>query len=158
MIQDYSKINKKYSRNNAKLKIAIIRSSFHSVLTKNLEKGSIDHLISCGIKEENISTFTVPGSWEIPIVVKKLAKSRKYQGIITLGVILKGDTYHFELIANESARALMDISLQFDIPIAFEILAVYNLKQAEKRSTGKHNKGIEAAQAILETIKTLNEV
>lgn len=148
----------KYSKSNQKLKVAIVKSRYHQDLTKSLEGSCKKYLIACGVKKENIISFEAPGSWEIPVVTKKIAKDKKFDGIITLGVILKGDTYHFELIANECAKALMDISLQFTIPITFEILAVYNLKQAEKRSMGKYNKGKEAAKSLLETIKTLSRL
>lgn len=158
MIKDLSEAKIEYSKTNRKLKIAIVRSNYHASLTKGLEKACREYLTICGVKEENITTFEVPGSWEIPLIVKKIALTKKFAGIIALGIIIKGETHHFELIANCCSRALMDISLQFDIPVAFEILATYNLKQAKQRSSGKHNKGIEAAKALLQTCKTLHEI
>lgn len=158
MIQNLSKISVEYNSTNQRLKIAIIKSNYHSDITNRLEKACKKHLIDNGVKRNHITTFEVPGSWEIPLVAKKIASSKKFDGIITIGVIIKGETYHFEMIANESARALMDISLEFNLPIALEILAVYNLEQARKRSLRKYNKGIEAAKALLETIKTLSKL
>lgn len=158
MIRDLSKSTKKYSKTNSKLKIAIVKSLYHQDLTTSLEKACKEHLVACGIKEKNITTFEVPGSWEIPLVAKKVAFSKKADGIITFGIILKGETYHFEMIANECARTLMAISLESNIPITLEILAVYNLEQARKRSMEKYNKGTEAAQALLKTIKTLSKL
>ncbi|MBI2330114.1 6,7-dimethyl-8-ribityllumazine synthase [Candidatus Daviesbacteria bacterium] len=158
MIKDFSKNAKEYSTANSKLKIAIVKSNYYPDLTENLEKACKDYLLANGVKESNISTYTVPGSWEIPLTVKKAASSKKFDGIITFGIILKGETYHFEMIANECARALMDISLEFNIPVTLEVLAVYNLKQAEKRSMGKYNRGIEAARTLLETIKVLSKL
>lgn len=158
MTDDCSFVKVKYDRNNAKLKIAIIRSSFHSDLTAALEQACRKFLISSGVKEKNISTFEAPGSWEIPLIAKKIALTKKFAGIIALGIIIKGETYHFELIASCCSQALMDISLQFNIPVAFEILATHNLKQAKQRSSGKYNKGIEAAKALLQTCKTLHEI
>lgn len=157
MIKDF-KITKEYSKNNTKLKIAIIRSNYHLDLTQSLEKGCRKYLIASGVKSHNIDTFAVPGSWEISIVAEKTARTKKYDGLIALGIILKGDTYHFELIANECARALMNISLKFNTPIAFEVLATYSLEQAAKRSKGKYNKGLEAAKTVLETIQTLSQI
>lgn len=159
MIKDLSK-NLKHinSSSNQKLNIAIVRSSYYEELTGSLEKACKKHLVSCGIKERNITTFKVPGSWEIPLLTKKVVATKKFDGIIAFGVIIKGETYHFELIANECARALMDISLEFNIPIAFEVLAVYNLKQAQIRSNGEYNKGIEAAKTLLRTINTLSKI
>lgn len=158
MIQDYSKSKVEYTKTNSKLKIAVVRSNYHQDLTECLEKACRQHLIFSGVKEENIKSFEVPGSWEIPLLVKKIAESKKFDGIVTFGIIVKGDTYHFEMIANECSRALMDISLESNIPVTFEVLAVYSLEQASKRSSGKSNKGIEAASTILKTIKELSKL
>lgn len=157
MIKEFNDLIK-YNRSNQKLKVAIVRSSYHLDLTKSLEKACRENLVASGVKDENIKTFAIPGSWEIPLIAKKVAISKKFDGIITFGVILKGETYHFEMIAHECARALMTISLEFNIPVVLEVLAVYNLKQAEQRSMGKFNRGVEAAQTLLETIKTLSNI
>lgn len=158
MIPDLSQVKKQYYKNNSRLKVAIVRSNYHARLTKSLETACREYLTSCGVKEDRIAIYEVPGSWEIPLVAKNIARSKKFDAMIALGVIVKGDTYHFELIANECARALMNISLEFNIPVTFEVLATYSLKQAEKRSMGKYNKGIEAAKTLLDTIKILNKV
>lgn len=147
-----------YSKNNQKLKVAIVKSLYHENLIQSLEKSCRQYLRASGIQENNIHTFEVPGSWEIPLVVKKIAEAKNFDGIITFGIIIKGETYHFELLANECARALMDISLKFNIPITFEILTTYNLEQAKKRSIGKYNKGTEAAKTLLKTIKQLSKI
>lgn len=157
MIQ-ISKIVAKYDKANRNLKIAIVRSNYHLDLTKSLESSCKEYLIASGVKEKNIKTFEVPGSWEIPLITKNIASSKKFNGIITFGIIIKGETYHFEILANECSRALMNISLEFNIPIIFEVLATYNLKQAEKRSKGRNNKGAEAARSLLETMKSLSRL
>lgn len=143
---------------NRKLKIAIVRSSYYPNLSKSLEKACREQLIASGVNKGNIATFAVPGSWEIPLIVKKVAQAKKFDGIVALGVIIKGETYHFELIVNQCARALMNLALEFNIPITFEVLAVYNLEQAKKRSMGNLNKGVEAAKSLLETIKVLSKI
>lgn len=158
MIQNLSKNTAKYNAVNGKLRIAIVRSSYYQDLTKSLEKSCRKHLVVSGVKESNIETFDVAGSWEIPLIAKKIAASKKFDGIVTFGIIIKGETYHFELIANECARALMNIALEFNIPVTFEVLAVYNLEHAEKRSIGKYNKGIEAAETVLKTIRQLSKL
>lgn len=137
------------------IKIAIVKSNYYPDLTQSLEKACRKYLVDCGIKVANLQTFDVPGSWEIPLIVKNIAVTKKFDGIIALGVIIKGETNHFEILAKECSRALMDISLEFNIPITFEILTAYNLEQAKKRSMGKYNKGIEAAQTLLKTYETL---
>lgn len=141
-----------------KIKIAIVKSNYYPTLTKSLEKGCREYLVAGGIRQTNIKTFNVSGSWEIPLIAKKIAEGKLFDGIIALGVIIKGETYHFELIANECSRALMSICLEFNIPITFAVLATYNLEQAEQRSIGKYNKGIEAAKTLLKTIKELSRL
>lgn len=157
MIKDISINQKKYKKNNHGLKIAIVKGNYYPDLTESLEKTCRKYLVDCGVKTINLQTFDVPGSWEIPLIVKKIASSKKFDGIITFGIIIKGETYHFEILSRECARALMNISLEFNIPITFEVLAVYNMKQARERSLGKNNKGIEAAKSLLKTIKTLSK-
>ncbi|MBI2019219.1 6,7-dimethyl-8-ribityllumazine synthase [Candidatus Daviesbacteria bacterium] len=157
MIKQHQKLTR-FDTLNQKLKIAIIRSNYHKDLTQSMERACRKHLAASGVSENNITTFEVSGSWEIPLIAKNIAASEKFDGIIAFGIILKGETYHFEMIANECTRALMKISLEFNIPVTLEILAVYNLQQARKRSIGKYNKGIEAASTLLETIKTLSKI
>lgn len=158
MIKNLSKEKKEYSQNNQKIKIAIVRSLYYPQLTESLEKACRKTLIEYGGLDINIKTYTVAGSWEIPLIVKKLAESKKFDGIVTFGIILKGETYHFEAIANEISRCLMNIALEYIIPVTFEVLAVYNLDQAKKRSSGEYNKGIEAAKTVIETIKVLSTI
>lgn len=158
MIRNLSKEEIEYDKLNSKPKIAIVRSTYHDKLTKNLEEECKKYLISSGVLKKNIKIFEVPGSWEIPLVVNALAKGRKFDGIVTFGIILKGETYHFEILAQESARALMNITLKYNTPVTFEILSVYNLKQAKIRCMGEYNKGIEAARIVLEMIKVLSKI
>jgi len=141
------------------IKIAIVSSSFRKEVTHNLEKNCIQTFETHGVIKQQIDVFRVPGSLEIPLVAKKLAKKEEYDAIITFGAIVKGKTYHFEQIANECARACMDISMQYEIPIIFEVLAVYNLQDAIDRATRKEeNKGVEAAETALEMIKILKSL
>ncbi len=158
MIKDLSKNTSKLTKLNQNLKIAIIKSSYHNELTEKLEKSSRKYLEKSGVLKENIKTFVVPGSWEIPLMVQKLISLESFNGIIAFGVIIKGETYHFELIANEVARALMTLSLNSNIPIAFEVLATFNLEQAKERTSGKFNKGVEAAATILTMINNLQAI
>lgn len=158
MIKKLSENLAAHKSGNQKLKIAIIRSNYHQDLTESLEKTCRKHLTLSGIKEKNITTYEVLGSWEIPLITKRAAISKKFDGIIAFGIIIKGETYHFELIANECARALMNIALELNTPVVFEVLAVFNLNQAKKRTTGKYNKGIEAAKTLLSTIETLSKL
>jgi len=140
-------------------KIAIVKSLFRREVTDNLEKNCLATLKKKGLKTEQVDIFNVPGSLEIPLVVKKLAKKGIYSAIITFGAIVKGDTYHFEQISNECARGCMEVSLQYEIPVIFEVLSVYDLKDALTRATqSQENKGTEAALTALEMIKILSKI
>ena len=142
-----------------KIKIAIVSSSFRQEVANSLEKNALQTFEKNGVGKNQIKIIRVPGALEIPLAVKKLAKSGEYQAIITFGAIVKGETYHFEQISNECARACMDISLEFEIPVIFEVWSVYKLEHAVERATRKQeNKGIEAAETALEMIKTLREL
>lgn len=135
------------------IKIAIVSSSFRREVSDNLEKNCLIELKKKGLTDSQIDRLRVPGSWEIPLMVKKLAKKGIYDAIITFGAIVKGETYHFEQIGSEVARALMDISLQYEVPVIFEVLAVYDLKDAIDRATRKKgNKGVEAALTAYELL------
>ena len=150
------------------IKIATVSSSFRKEVSDNLEKNCIKTLKASGLRGSQIDIFRVPGSLEIPLVVKKLAKKGIYDAIITFGAIVKGDTYHFEQIADECAKGCMEVSLQYEIPVIFEVLAVYDLKDAieratrqkenEQSSSDEQNKGEEAAETALEMIKVLSKL
>lgn len=149
-------IDKKFTK---KLRIAIVRTNYHVELIDNLEFYARKTLIASGVAEANIQTITVPGAWEIPLLVQTAAKSKQFDAIIAFGVIVKGETYHFDMIANEVGRALMQLSIDYSIPVALEVLAVFDKKHAQARA-GKndHNKGTEAANAALQTLLAMNSV
>ncbi len=140
------------------IKIAIVSSSFRKEVADNLEKNCLKTFKDKGLAANQIDIFRVPGSLEIPLLVKRLAKKGVYDAIITFGAIVKGKTYHFEQIANECIRGCMDVSWQYEVPVIFEVLAVYDIQDAIKRATRKEeNKGIEAALSALEMIKLLSK-
>lgn len=142
-----------------KINIAIVSSNFRKEVSDNLEKNCLKTLKERGLNKNQIDSFRVPGSLEIPLIVNKLAQSGKYSAIITFGAILKGKTFHFEQIAGECIRGCMDVSWQYGIPVIFEVLAAYDLKDAIERATRKkENKGVEAANTALEMIKLLSRV
>jgi 6,7-dimethyl-8-ribityllumazine synthase len=141
------------------IKIAIVSSSFRKEVASNLEKNALETFAKNGIGKSQIKIIRVPGALEIPLAVKKLAKSGDYNAVITFGAIVKGETYHFEQISNECARACMDISLQYEIPVIFEVWSVYKLEHAIERATRKEeNKGVEAAETALQMIKVMEEI
>tara|TARA_A100001011_G_scaffold318717_1_gene338550 strand:+ start:7331 stop:7732 length:402 start_codon:yes stop_codon:yes gene_type:complete len=130
-------------------KILIVSSNYYTEVSKNLELGSINTL-----KEHNLDydLINAPGCYEVPYLIKKNLKN--YNGFIALGCIIKGETYHFEVIANETSKKIMDISVDNLVPIGFGILTCYNLDQAIIRSDIKQkNKGREATLACLKLLE-----
>jgi 6,7-dimethyl-8-ribityllumazine synthase len=144
-------------KNISRFRIAIIRAEYNREITLSLEEKCVETLLAEGVQEKNIRNFAVPGCFEIPILAQRLASQKKYDVLIALGAVIKGDTYHFELVVNECARGIMDVSLRHDLPIIFEVLATYNKRDAVRRAgNNKLNKGIEAAQTALSLLATLN--
>jgi len=150
-----NKNNKQTVIDGKNLKIAIAVSKFNQDITKKMLEGALAVLKLNKIKKNNINIIWVPGSFEIPLACQKLARSKKFDGLIALGCVIKGETDHYYYIAGEASRGIMDVMLKFNIPIGFGIITTNNLKQAQARSHGKSNKGAEAAQAVLEMIKIL---
>ncbi len=146
-------------KNIKDIKIAIVVSMFQKEVSENLKKHCIATLKENGIPKSNIAVMHVPGSLEIPLVVKKLAKQKKYAAIIALGAIHKGKTYHFEQVANECIRGCMDVSLQYEVPVVYEVIAAYDIKDAIERATReKENRGVEAANTALEMIQVIQKI
>lgn len=141
------------------IKIAIVSSSYRPEITENLVKHCMDTLQKNGVSEKQIGVFKVPGSLEIPLASKKLAKKRIYDAVIVFGAVFKGDTYHFEQVSNECIRGCMNVSYEFEIPVIFEVLCVYDQKDAVERATGKEdNRGTEGALSALRMIETLERI
>lgn len=146
-------------RQLSRLRIGIVRSEYNRKITLSLEKKCLETLRAAGVAEKNIGVFAVPGCFEIPIVAQRLAAQKKYDAVIALGAVIRGDTYHFELVVNECARGVMDVALRHNVPVIFEVLATYNKRDAVRRAgNNKFNKGIEAAQAALSLLATLGSV
>lgn len=144
---------------NAKgLKIAIVVSRFNSFLSQKLLDGAIDCLKRHEADENNIDVFWVPGSFEIPLMVKKLS-SKNYDGIVALGVIIKGDTPHFDYIATETTKGIAQVSLDLQIPVSFGVVTAENLEQAiERCGTKQGNKGFDAALSVIEMANLFKEI
>ena len=136
------------------IKIAIISATFHKEVTDNLEKNCLATLKDNGLTDDQVDITRIPGALEIPLVAKLAAKKGIYDAIIVFGAIHKGKTTHFELISTECIRGCMDVSWQYEIPVIFEVLTVYDIKDALDRATRKtDNKGVEAAVTALEMIR-----
>ena len=132
-----------------KNRILIVSANYYKEISKNLELGAINALKENGFEYEVINA---PGCFEIPYLIKKNISN--FIGFISLGCIIKGDTYHFEVIANETSRKIIDLSVDFNVPIGFGVLTCYDLEQAIIRSdVNQKNKGQEAALACIELLK-----
>ena len=137
------------------IKIAIVASNFNKDIVDRLYTGAISTLEKNGVSEREIEVIRVPGAFEIPVTVKSLLDKKKYNAIITLGVIIRGETPHFEYISNACAHGISQLAINSGTPIIFGVLTVDNKKQAEERSNidpMEKNKGSEAAQAALDMV------
>lgn len=141
-------------------KVAIVISRFNEAISKNLLTGAIDCLTRHGVSTDDIDIYWTPGSFEIPTVLSNLTeKQLKYNGIIALGVIIRGETPHFEYIASEVSKGIASISVLKKIPIGFGIITADTVEQAKDRAGVKSgNKGWDAAEAVLEMINLLNQI
>lgn len=133
------------------MKFAIVVARWNAVITDRLLQGSLDALLRSGVKREDILIVRVPGCWEIPSATRTLAEQKKYDGIITLGLLLRGETAHYEAIYNEVARGIGQSQQETGVPHAFGVLTCETLEQALDRAGVKAgNKGFEAAIAAIE--------
>lgn len=138
--------------NGRNLKIAIVVSKFNSDITGKMLEGAVKTLENNFVHKNNIEIVWVPGSFEIPLACQKLSQTKKFDGIVAIGCVIKGETDHYYFISSETSRGIMSTMLKFSVPIGFGIITCNNLKQAKERSGAKNNKGAEATQAVLEML------
>jgi 6,7-dimethyl-8-ribityllumazine synthase len=132
-------------------RIAVVAARYHASVTEKLVEGAVDGLLKHGVATEDIEVVWVPGAFEIPLVARTLAATSRFHAVVCLGVVIRGDTAHFELVANETARGIAEAARETGVPCIFEVLATDDLAQARSRAGGMHgNKGWEAAEAALE--------
>jgi 6,7-dimethyl-8-ribityllumazine synthase len=144
---------------NNNFKFAILASRFNDFVVNHLTDGAIDCLTRHGVDKESITVIKVPGSYELPLAAKMAVKSEKYDGIICLGALIKGETHHFDILANEVTKGLAQIGLEFSIPIGFGLLTAYSTEQAIERAGNKAgNKGTEAAMSCLEMLNLKSKI
>lgn len=135
------------------LKIAIVASRFNEFITKELIGGAEDTLLRHNVNTDDIDLYRVPGAFEIPSVCNKIAKSGKYDAVITLGAVIRGSTPHFDYVAAEVSKGVASVSMQYNIPVIFGVLTTDTIEQAvERAGTKAGNKGNDAAMAALEMI------
>jgi len=130
--------------------VAVVAARFNEAVTSKLVDGALAGLAAHGVQDDDVDVAWVPGAFEIPLVARRMASSGRYDGVVCLGAVIRGETSHFELVANEAARGIADAARDTGVPVIFEVLAVETLAQAEERAGGAHgNKGWEAAEAVL---------
>ncbi len=140
-------------------RFAIVTSRFNHEVTQGIFRGAKHFLTEHKIRDQDIDIFDAPGAFEIPLIAKTLAKTKKYDGVIGLGCVIKGDTAHFEFISLGASLGMMESMLETEVPVSFGILTTYTDEQALLRSRDNaENKGREAAAACFETANTLAQI
>ncbi len=140
-------------------KIGIVVSRFNEFITSKLIEGAVDTLVRHGVKEEQIEIVWVPGAFEIPAVSRKLVKKKKYDALICLGSVIRGDTPHFDYIAAEVSKGVASVGFESEIPVVFGVLTTDNIEQAIERAGSKAgNKGADAATAAIELMSLYQQI
>jgi 6,7-dimethyl-8-ribityllumazine synthase len=141
------------------LKFGVVVSRFNEFVTRKLLDGAQDALLRHGVREGDIDVAWVPGSFEIPLIVKKLAQSKKYSAIVCLGAVIRGETPHYEYIASEVTKGIAKIGLETGLPITYGIITADSLEQAiERAGTKAGNKGFDAAVDAIEMANLLKSI
>jgi 6,7-dimethyl-8-ribityllumazine synthase len=141
--------------NGAHLRIGIVMSQFNRDISAGLLTACLDALLKHGVAEEAVTLVTVPGALEIPLALQKMANTGKFDALIALGAVIRGETYHFEVVANQSASGLASVQLDSGIPVANAILTTLDEKQARSRMS---KKGAEAARVAIEMANLLRRL
>jgi len=145
--------------NSSGMRFAIVASRFNEFVTSRLLGGAIDALERTGAEDGNITVVRVPGSFEIPLAAKRLAASKKYDAVICIGTLIRGDTPHFEFISSEVTKGISAVSLETEVPVAFGVLTADSVEQAIDRAGLKSgNKGFEAAMSAIEMVNLIKQI
>ncbi|MBG0789416.1 MAG: 6,7-dimethyl-8-ribityllumazine synthase [Desulfovibrionaceae bacterium] len=145
---------------NAKgLKIGIVAARFNDFIVDRLISGAVDYLVRHGGSEDDLTLVRLPGAFELPIAARKMALTGDFDGIVVLGAVIRGATPHFDYVCNECAKGVAQISMDTGVPMGFGLLTCDSLDQAIERAGSKAgNKGVEAASAMLETVRVLEQI
>ena len=140
------------------LKIGVVVSRFNQFISERLLEGALDALQKLGADEKDITVYKVPGSFEIPVIVKKLVRAKKADGIVCLGALIRGDTPHFDFLSAEVTKGLAQIAMDEGVPVSFGILTVETIEQGIERAGAKAgNKGWDAVFSVVETLNLIKE-
>ncbi len=133
--------------NGKKLRIGIVQARFNEDITNAMTEACLSELMQLGVKAKNVTLVQVPGALEVPLALQGLAARAQYDALIAIGCVIRGETYHFELVANESGAGVSRVAQDFSLPVANAVLTVENLKQAKARQT---EKAVDAARVAVE--------
>jgi len=140
-------------------KFGLIASRFNEFITSKLIGGAVDELVRHGAREEDIEVVWVPGAFEIPATARRLARKKRYDAIVCLGCVMRGDTPHFDYIAAEVSKGIASVGLEAEIPVVFGVLTTDTLEQSIERAGAKGgNKGSEAARAAIELVSLYGQI
>ncbi len=140
-------------------KVAIVAARFNSLIVERLVEGAVDALVRHGTSTDDITLVRVPGAFEVPLVVRKLAAGGKFDGVIALGAVIRGATPHFDYVAGECASGLSRAMNDTGVPVGFGVLTVDTIEQAiERAGTKAGNKGIDAAMTVIEMMDLLPQI
>ena len=141
------------------MKIAIAVSRFNDFITSRLLEGAKDAIVRSGGKAEDVTVVKVPGAFELPLTAKGLAMSKKYDGVICIGAVIRGSTPHFEYVAGQVSKGVQNVTLESGVPVSFGVLTADTLEQAIERAGSKHgNKGQTAALTVIEMVNVLKQL
>ena len=141
------------------MRVAIVASCFNEIIVNKLLGGAVDGLVRHGVDENNITAAWVPGAFEIPLTADKLAKSGKYDAVICVGAVIRGDTTHYDYVCNEVSKGVASVSLNTGVPVLFGVITTENIEQAIARAGSKAgNKGYDCALSAIEMVNLLNRI
>ena len=141
------------------MKVAIVASRFNEIIVNKLLGGAVDGLVRHGVEEDNITAAWVPGAFEIPVVASKLAQSGKYDAVICVGAVIRGQTSHYDYVCNEVSKGIAQVSLSTGIPVLFGIVTTENIEQAIARAGSKAgNKGYDCALSAVEMVNLMAQI
>lgn len=140
------------------MKVGIVAARFNEIIVNKLLGGAVDCLVRHGVEEENITAAWVPGAFEIPTAANKMARTGKYDAIICVGAVIRGQTSHYDYVCNEAAKGIAQVSLETGVPVMFGILTTDNIEQAIARAGSKAgNKGYDCALSAIEMVNLLSQ-
>lgn len=140
-------------------RFGIVVSRFNGFIVESLLEGALDTLRRHGAADQNIEVVRIPGAFEMPLAAKRMAAAGRYDAIIAIGAVIRGGTPHFEYVAGECTKGLAQVSMQYDLPVAFGVLTVDTIEQAiERAGTKAGNKGAEAALSAIEMVNVLSAI